>query len=528
MKKLTFLLFIFSATIFFGQNENYTIKNIVANKEFQDFGVSYFGNSLAVFASARKNVFMKRVWSGNHEPFLRLYRGTVGLDGQINNVRPFGNKIETKYHESNLTFTNDFKTVYFSRNNYYHKEYRTNKEGVNLIQIYKAKIDSLGKWTNIERLPFNSDQFSSGHPALNKDNTALYFVSDRPGSFGETDIYKVAINADGTYGEPVNLGEKVNTSKKEMFPFIDENGILYFSSEGFIDSKGKLDIYATKLKPNGKYYTPVNLGFPINSKQDDFAFVKQKGKKTGHFSSNRNGGKGGDDIYAYTELKEPYFDCPETIQGVVVNSTNNKELALAKVTLYHNNEELRSIITDQQGRYHFNVQCRSHYKIIVSKKHFKQEVIEVDSKNIGLLEVDFSLTPEENKHFIKTNNNVMLNIEPIYFDYGKATLKPISEKELQLVVDIMNKYPEIIIQIRAHTDSRGKDNFNYVLSDKRANTAMRWIIKKGISKNRIMAIGFGEEGLINHCKNGIKCSEEEHLENRRTEFIILNPSIVGH
>lgn len=526
MKKIIQILLFFIIAITCAQEENYIIKNINSNKEFQDFGVTFYKDSLVVFSSARKSVFMKRVWSGNHEPFLRLYQGTLNNDGEITDIKHFGNKIDTKYHESNLTFSNDLKTVYFDRNNYFHKEYRTNKEGVNLIQIYKATINDDGKWIDIERLPFNSDEFSSGHPVLNSDNTKLYFISDRPDSYGETDIYVVDINTDGSYSEPKNLGTTVNTSQKEMFPFIDENNVLYYSSNGFTDSKGDLDIYATAINKQGNYFKPINLGFPINSNKDDFAFVKQKGKNTGYFSSNRKGGKGDDDIYALTELNAPKFSCLETIQGIVRNSKNNKPLLNTSVKIYNDNIELETVLTNNEGFYSFKVNCKKNYKIVATKQHFKQQIKNLDA-NSNLI-VDLLLTPEENDHFINVRNQMMLNIDPIYFDLGKANIKSESEKELQKVADIMNKYPQLIIQIKAHTDSRGRDDYNYILSDKRANSVLIWLLEKGINRQRILAIGFGEEQLINDCKNGVKCTEEEHLANRRTEFVILNPAAVGH
>lgn len=528
MKKLLIITIFLSVINSWSQEENYTIKNITANKKTQDFGVSYYGDSIVVFSSAVKGVFMKRVWSNNQEPFLSLFQGDISSQGEIINIKHFGNKIDSKYHEANLTFTKDLKTVYFSRNNYDHKKYRNSKKGSNLIQLYRAEINDQGNWTNITRLSFNSNEFSSGHPVLNKDESKLYFISNRPGSYGETDIYFVDINADKTYGEPKNLGAKVNTSKKEMFPFIDDNNILYFSSNGYTNNKGGLDVYVTKMNNKGDYYKPKNLGFPINSNKDDFAFIKQKGKKIGYFSSNRIDGRGDDDIYALTELKAPYFDCPVTIKGIVTSSKNNKVLPLTKVTLYHNNEELASMITDNFGAFNFEVQCNSNYKIIASKKHFEQGIQKVDKESDGLIELAVVLNLEKNDHFVKVRNQVMLNIAPIYFDRDKATLQHISEKELQTVVDIMNKYPEILIQIRAHTDSRGRDNYNFILSDKRAKVAMNWIVKNGIHKDRILAVGFGEEQLVNACKNGAKCSEEEHLKNRRTEFVILNPVVLGH
>lgn len=528
MKKISILLCIITSITFWGQSENYTIKNINANKKFQDFGVAYYGDSTAVFASSGKSIFMKRVWSGNHEPFLSLYQATVLENGEFTNVRQFGGRLDTKYHESNLTFTKDLKTVYFSRNNYYHKKYRTDSVGVNLIQIYKAKINENGKWENIERLPFNSDQYHTGHPTLNKNENKLYFVSNMPGSFGETDIYVVDINIDGTYGEPVNLGSDVNTTKKEMFPFIDENDVLYFSSNGFKNNNGNLDIYATKLNSKNKYFTPVNLNFPINSNKDDFAFVKKPGTNKGHFSSNRLGGKGDDDIYSFTEKKPIHFNCPETIKGVVINSKNKKVLVATEVNLYFKNKRIASTLTDNQGQYQFNIQCKSNYLITANKNHFNPIEKSFVSKDESEIEINLELTPEENEHFLKVRDLVMLNIEPIYYDLNKASIKLISEIELQKVVNIMNTYPKIIIQIRAHTDSQGRKKYNQILSEKRAKSAYNWIINKGIDKNRLLSIGYGESKLINECKDGIKCSKLKHQENRRTEFVILNPSIVGH
>ena len=515
------------SSVSFGQIENYAIKNINANKKFQDFGVAYYGDSIAVFSSSSRGVFMKRVWSGNHQPFLSLYQGNLKKDGNIVNIKPFGKKLDTKYHESNLAFTKDLKNVYFSRNNYYHKKYKTDSAGVNLIQIYKAQIDEKGKWNNIERLPFNSDQYDSGHPTLNKDETQLYFASNMPGSYGETDIYVVDIHSDGTYGIPKNLGPVVNTSQKELFPFIDENNILYYSSNGHHKSNGKLDIYATKKGGNKTYFNPINLGYPINSNADDFAFVKRPDKRFGHFSSNRKGGKGDDDIYSFEELNSLVFECPEKLTGTVTSDKNQKALPYSVVTLYYKNEQLKSMITDEDGVYSFEVQCNSDYTVVATKKHFEQVEKKVSTILDGNQIVNISLTPKNKNHFVELRDKIMLNIKPIYFDKSKATISLASESELQMVVELMNTYPNIIIQIRAYTDSQGKDEFNMKLSNKRAMASMEWILKKGIAKNRVFASGFGETELVNKCSNGIKCTKEEHLANRRVEFVVLNPHMVG-
>tara|TARA_R110002073_G_scaffold108336_2_gene243328 strand:- start:11620 stop:13203 length:1584 start_codon:yes stop_codon:yes gene_type:complete len=526
MKKSILLLLVFVSSFSWAQQGNFTIKNLKANKKFEDFGTAYYGDSTVVFSSARYDVFMKRVWSGNHQPFLSLYQGTLSEKGELVDVKPFGKKIDSKYHESNLVFTKDGRTVYFSRNNYYQKQYKKDSTGVNLIQIYKAKVDENGHWSDIERLSFNDDNYDSGHPALNKDETKLYFVSNMLGSFGKTDIYEVDILDDGSYGKVKNLGLTINTSQREMFPFVDENNVLYFSSDGHQDNRGELDIYASKKDRKGNYFEAINLGFPLNSDQDDFAFVKQQGKSKGYFSSNRKGGKGDDDIYSFVEITPITFECPEIIKGKVINAKDNKSVSFSTVTLYSQDEQLASMITGEDGEYQFNVECKSEYKIVATKKNFNQDVKDVLTEDDGEILVNLSLQPEANDHFIEKQDQVMLNIKPIYFDTAKATIKPESIPELQLVADLMKKYPKIIVQIRAHTDSRGNDKYNMNLSNERAITAMQWIVKKGTDKNRIFAAGFGESELLNECRNEINCSDEKHEINRRIDFVILNPDTI--
>lgn len=284
MKKITLIILLFCAGFLNAQDVNYRIKNISENTELADFGVTYFGENEAVFASSRKDKSIRnRKWYLNKQPYLELFKGTLGADGEINNVERFSEKINTKYHESNVTFTKDLKTVYFSRNNYLDKEIAKDEDGWVLIQLYKATVGDNGEWTNIVPMPFNSDNYQTGHPSLNTQEDKLYFTSDMPGTLGSTDIFVVDINADGTYGEPVNLGPNVNTRRKEMFPFIDENNVLYFSSNGYQDGKGQLDVYAAKIIGKEAIEPAKNLGYPINSKSDDFAFVKKSGEKWGHF-----------------------------------------------------------------------------------------------------------------------------------------------------------------------------------------------------------------------------------------------------
>jgi len=526
MKKITLIVLLFCVAFVNAQEENYSLKNISANTKFQDFGVTYFGENTVIFASSRKEKSIRnKVWLINNQPYLELYKGTIGKDGEITNIEHFSKVLNTKFHESNVAFTKDLKTVYFTRNNYLNKKFRKDSTGMNLNQLYRAEIGEDGKWTNIEAMPFNSDEYQTGHPTLNKKEDKLYFISDMPSSFGFTDIYVVAINNDGTYGEPKNLGSEVNTSKREMFPFIDENNVLYFSSDGFIDTKGGLDVYATKLGENKEYHQPQNLGFPINSNKDDFAFVLQKEKKTGYFSSNRTGGKGDDDIYSFVELKPLHFTCAQEMDGVVRDKNSEALLPGTLVTLYKNNERVESVLVGSDAVFNFMIDCEALYKVVGTKEAYKEDSKEVATSNKSDLKLEIELNLAQDD-FVTIRGHLMLNINPIYFELDKAEITEESAIELQRVVDVMTKYPGLVVQIGSHTDSRAPDNYNWTLSSKRAISTRDWIVENGIDRNRIFGGGYGETQLVNRCSNGVKCTEEEHQLNRRTEFIIVNPGVI--
>ncbi|AOW20892.1 OmpA family protein [Urechidicola croceus] len=533
MKKLILIVSFICSIICYAQEENYSIKNLDVNTEYSDFGVSYFGDSTVIYSSSkRKRTIKKKTWSPNKQPFLELYRGTIDNVEILNSIN-FSKLINSKFHESNATFTKDLKTVYFSGDNYTKgKGVKRDTTGYVLVQLFMANVNDEGQWTNITKLPFNNDNYSSGHPTLNNKEDKLYFTSNMPGGYGMTDIYVVDIFADGTYGEPQNLGPQVNTKGKEMFPFIDENDVLYFSSDCQPYGFGELDIYATKQASTNEFYYPVNLGTPINSEKDDFAIVYQIGKNKGYFSSNREGGKGDDDIYAFEELTPVKFECHQTLKGTIQNSETNELLSKAKVSLFKDNELIEEFITTENGTFEFAIDCKSNYKITGSKNSFKS-----DSKEFSTLDQDkLTVTSKLNlippppgpkiDEFTVVNGKVLIKINPIYFDLNKFDIRPDAALELEKVVAIMKKYPELIVEGGSHTDSRGSSKYNETLSARRAFSTVSYIVKRGISADRITSKGYGESELVNRCKNGIKCSKEEHQINRRTEFRIVNPVII--
>lgn len=520
IKKLAILFFLFSAIIAKSQEEKFTIKNLKINNAYSNFGTTFYGEDKVVYASPKKESYIiKNVWKGNNQPFLDLFIGDIADDGELVNVKPFSKKINTRYHEADVAFTKDKKTVYFSRNNYLDKKYKKDSTGINLIQLYRAGINENGDWVNIEPMPFNNDQYQTGHPTLSANEKTLYFISDMPGGFGKTDVYKAAINTDGNIGEAINLGPIINTPEREMFSFISGNDELYFSSDGRKDGFGGLDIYVSKITENN-ITEPQNLGKPLNSEKDDFSFILNYETRRGYFSSNRVGGKGDDDIYTFIQNIPIEFECNQIVNGNITESNSGKLLPGALVILYDNlNNELNRTIVGNDAHFNFEIDCNKSYKLVGSKDKYSTDIKEFYSTEENKLEIPLSLASEE---FVIEGGKCIVKINPIYFDFDKANIRPDAVLELDKVVAVMNKYPEIIIEGSSHTDSRGTFKYNKDLSSRRAASTVAYIISKGISSNRIYSKGYGELQLINGCADGVKCSENEHQFNRRTEFEIVN------
>jgi len=534
MKKAILLLMILSLGLSSrGQDitslpeENYSIKNIAGNTKYQDYGVSFSGDSTVIFASSRRSKTIRnKTWAGNDQPYLNLYKGTYNEDGEITDIELFSKKINTKFHDADLTYTKDLNTFYFTRNNYLNKKFKKDTLGQNLNQLYKASKNDKGNW-EIQQMPFNNDNYQTGHPTLNKAEDKLYFISDMPGNYGGTDIYVVDILADGSYSQPRNLGPEVNTSGKEMFPFVDDQNLLFFSSDGYIDGQGGLDIYVTILEDDG---TPIkksqNIGSPINSDKDDFGFVRRIGTNVGYFSSNREGGKGDDDIYSFVELEPLVLDCNQLAQGVVRDSHTQKLLANTLVELFDNEGALiTSIKAGENGSFSFELNCEDSYKIVGSKQDYTVESKEVSTSKTNdlVLNIDLNLVRDD---FVAAQGALLIKIDPIYFDLDKSNIRKDAVTEMDKVVDLMNKYKEIYIELGSHTDSRASDQYNIELSDRRAKSSMNWLVDRGIDPARITAKGYGETELVNNCSNGEKCTESQHQLNRRTEFVIVNPEVI--
>jgi outer membrane protein OmpA-like peptidoglycan-associated protein/tetratricopeptide (TPR) repeat protein len=488
-----------------------TIENLPLNSEYSDFGSFVVANTL-YFSSSRGDD--KKVYNWNKEPFLDLYQVdiTKNVDsinyGTITEIT--SENINTEFHEASVAITNDGKTMYFTRDNVNKRNrLQYDKKGTTHLKIYKATLED-GVWTNVIELPFNDDVFSTGHPALSVDNKTLFFVSDRQGGIGQTDMYSVTINDDGTYGEPQNLGERVNTEGREMFPFVAKDSTLYFSSDGHLNL-GLLDIFRSDIL-KGDDSEPENLGAPYNSGYDDFAFFMNSDSESGYFSSNRPNGKGSDDIYGFNAT-----ECQQEIAGEIKDSNSGVLLTGITVKLIDDTGKVvEEINTEDKSNYSFTVDCNKTYIVVASKPDYKdnQVMVATTNENNKVNTVDINLVP------LIMDNQIVIN--PIFFDFDKWNIRTDAQYELENIVDVLRKHPSMIIKIESHTDSRGSDRYNLKLSNRRAESTRDYIISRGIDADRIeSAIGYGETQLLNKCANGVKCSEEEHQLNRRSYFYIV-------
>lgn len=497
--------------------------NLNINTELSDFGIAQYGDEI-IFASARGG---GKKYSWNNQPFLDVYAAGKQSDSTYNMPYKIKGTVNTKYHESNVAFTNNDSIMYFTRNNFYKNKYEKDNKGINRLKLYRATKLNNGSWGEIHSVHFNSDDYSVAHPTISKDGKRLYFASDMTGTLGASDIFVVDINDDGTLGTPMNLGASINTEGQESFPFINANGDLYFSSNGF-PGLGALDVFMAKsvdenLNSDNQNFTIKNVGKPVNSKADDFAYFENIETKEVFFSSNREGGKGSDDIYAFIKTQ-----CTQTVKVFVKDQDSDKPIsASALVLLDENGQEIESIITTAEGMHEYILECNKEYLVRAGKDRYlsdeKRFTVPMREQD---LQIDLALAKDV--QIIEPCDDLakVLDIPIIYFDFDKSNIRYDAEVELQKVLVVLNKYPSMHIDIRSHTDCRGTEGYNERLSEKRAQSTRTYLIHKGIASQRLTAKGYGESRLVNNCgcepSNNSSCTEEEHQKNRRSEFIITS------
>ncbi len=498
----------------------YEIGAFEYNSPYSEFAPSFYKEGI-IFSSDRDTGNLARyrhTW--NSKDFLDLYKVNVD-SSSMSNVVKFGDKLNTRLHESTSIGTKDGNTIYFTRNNFKDGKYVKDEKGVIRLKIFKATLSEEGVWSNIVELPFNSDTYSVAHPALSPDEKTLYFASDMPGTLGESDIFKVSIDGDGGFGAPIGLGNSVNTESRETFPFVTTEDVLYFSSEGH-PGLGGLDVFATKIADGKLDGAVVNVGEPVNSKMDDFTFIFDEDSRKGYFASNRSGGMGADDIYTFVENTPLVLECVQKITGTVRDKITNELLVGATVKVINeNNEEVLSTITDSEGNYSLSLDCyKGNFVRALTQGYVPSEEY---LKKLGSKPkiIDFYLERDKVTAGFGDDLAKLLQLSIIYFDFDKYNIRKDSELEVEKVIAAMEKYPSLKIKVNSHTDSRGKDSYNLMLSQKRAKATVGYMVAHGIAADRLQQEGFGETKLINQCPNGAKCSAQEHELNRRSEFIIL-------
>jgi outer membrane protein OmpA-like peptidoglycan-associated protein len=443
MKKHLFIILLFITALGYTQETTpgeYTVQNVDVNTKNSDFGTAFYGKGKVVFAAPKEGLTLtKTVWENNSQPFLDLFVGEINEKGEIVHKQKMPGDINSKYHEGVVSFTKDMKTVYFSANNYVKKrKQRTDSTGTNNIQIFRASVNENGEWSSPRLLPFNSTKFSTGHPALNLDDTELYFISDRPESIGETDIFVVTINEDGTYSEPRNLGPRINTEEREMFPFISDDNILYFSSDGYLGT-GELDVYASKIFDN-TVSEPISLGSPVNSEKDDFAYIIDDSKHEGYFSSNREGGKGDDDIYKFLVSPPLYIECNQEIIGITKDINTDQLLPGVLVQLFdEEGNELDSFLSKlTDASFRFEQPCDATYKIVGTLEGYLPEEIEIQTLNdLDLPPIEITMSLPQDEAVIAARNSAR-NISGIVKDNDSQ------EIVLGAQVQLLNDKGEVI------------------------------------------------------------------------------------
>ncbi|WP_207427125.1 OmpA family protein [Pedobacter sp. SYSU D00535] len=445
-------------------------------------------------------------WTGN--PYLKIYQLT-SLNG--GNLQPFSSVLNEDYHNGPAVFTNSGDLVFFTRTEA-PKGKKKDRPSIVTKKIYYSR-QSGNTWESPRPLELNSPDYSIQHPALSPDGSILYFASDMPGGLGGMDLYASKKTENGAWGQPVNCGPNINTAEDEVFPVVRSDGRFYFSSKGHV-GMGGLDIFTAQ----GSYNTfklPENLKTPTNSTKDDFGILFL-GEFNGYFSSNRGGGKGLDDIYSFSmDVSKPVF----AIKGEVVDKATGSALSNTEVVLVNKTtgEQTRAL-SDAAGKFYFELEPEMDYVVSGNRdKLYSRQEGQISTKGLKestVFDVQFELEKAEDDVYL-------VRLDNIYYNFNKWNIRPDATDELNKVVSFMNKVTGVNIEMRSHTDARGKAAYNKWLSQKRAESAIRYLVNRGVASSRLSAVGLGETELVNRCSDGVKCSEREHQLNRRTEFKVV-------
>ena len=497
-------------------NDNSTIRDLAVNSPQGDFSPAFYKNGVLFSSSRGRNT--KNVYEPTGESYLDIYFARLSSNNQLVDVETFSEIPATDFHKSTPYYSDKLSTFFYILSNTEEGELRYDENGKNALAI--GTLSDTGRFRFILK-----DLSTSFYYPYYDDNTdRLFFAANFDDSYGGTDLYYVYTNNGQIMSAPINLGPRINSPGNEIAPYIF-NGSLYFSSDIFYGFGG-MDVYKANMLPNDSFTIPVNLGEGINSTSDDFGFIIKNDEITGlsgFFASNRKGGKGGDDLYAFNFKNDPGLKT-FALGGKVVNLKNKAGIKGAQVRLLNQQGDvIKEVASTADGSFRVEVPWMSQITIqamsdgysIFSTTYSEEGMEEIQnaSYNMGLSKMEDLVTEIEEKTVLKLNK--------FYFDKGKSTLNPQVEAELNKVVDAVVRFPQMRLRIQSHTDSRGSNSYNKKLSQQRADTIKDFLLKNGLnSSNIIEATGYGEEMIVNNCKNGAYCLDFLHKQNERTLFVV--------
>lgn len=495
-----------------------------------DFSPAAYGNNGIIFTSDRgvsKDGKDPKVYGWTGRPYLQLFIAQEISEGTYGRPQPLQDVINSDFHNATASAAKEGGKLYFTRTKMVPAlgnvnadptswvEKNENQNLINRLEIYSADRQG-GNWSNIQPFEYNKvEEYSVGHPAISPDGQVLYFVSDMPGSLGDTDIYYSLRKADGSWGAPVNAGPVINTSGRESFPYVDADGKLYFASDGHV-GMGGLDIFSAEGE-RGNWRTVKNLGYPINTPQNDYGIMFTEPGKRGLLSSNRDSQNGTEDIYSFNILKKPVVLAITTLgryqnklKQTVQDPLPNTRILMSQ----QNSKDSTVVITDEKAQSFVDARAGNAYTFAGSKIGFLKMVSSIAIPDTAPDTVQVALL------FDKNEVEKAIVLENIYYDLDKWDIRPDAAKELDKLVTLLKNNPAVEIEMGSHTDSRESHKYNQLLSERRAQAAVDYLVSKGIERNRLTAKGYGKTRLVNKCADGVECPEEEHQKNRRTEFTI--------
>jgi outer membrane protein OmpA-like peptidoglycan-associated protein len=499
---------------------DFEIRDVSLNTVGSEMGPAFYKDQV-VFSSTSIGAKTGANYKWNELPYLHMYSAKANDDGDLTSPEPFAPKLKTAYHDGPVSFDQGKDIIYFTRNNFVKGKISKSKTDVVNLKIFIGKLED-GEWNLTGSFQFNSNEYSAGHPSIDKDGSILYFASDMPGGYGKSDLY-FSVLSNGQWSKPFNLGPKINTEGNEFFPFISSDGVIYFASDGH-GGLGGLDIYFS-VPEMGIFSSIENMGYPINSAKDDFGMAMDSTGVKGYFSSNRIGGKGNDDLYS---LKIDHI--PVIIRGTVKDRDTKDVLPDAKVTVIdEDGKTIFSSITRADGQFEFEVSKGQQYIVNVNKEFYSESEKTVATSTLrpndevfAEIFLDQKIDEQSNEPAPKSmeeEGGVPLQVVEIdYINYAldQTEIKPEAAVILDKLIALMKEFPDLEIRVESHTDSRGSDEYNMLLSKKRAKAAFDYLSSKGVDPNRMLYQGYGETKLLNKCTNGVTCTEEQHEVNRRS------------